>query len=292
MKRMLTLILTLMLIGIPALAACPAFTLDEFPKIDGSTATLPLSYALMQTSTGVDEATAKLNTHHNKTTESFYSLVNGEADLLLVYEPSQDAYDVAKDAGVELTILPIGLDAPVFLINDQNPISSLTKEQVVGIYSGQYTNWQQLGGEDLPIIAYQRVENSGSQVMVKAQVMKDVAMVDAPRELRPSEMGELIDCIAAYRNTANSIGYSVYFYVNNMYMQDGVKLLQIDGVAPTNETIADGSYPYCQPFYAVIRADEPESSPARQLMNWLTTDEGQTLVESCNYVSVVPAADR
>ena len=66
--------------------------------------------------------------------------------------------------------------------------------------------------------------------------------------------------------------------------EEGIKLLKIDGVMPSNETIANGEYPYCQPFYAVIRADEPEDSPARRLFDWLLTEEGQALVEQAGYV--------
>ena len=266
-------------------AACPQMSAADYPRVDGSTATLPLSYMLMQAATGVDEETAMASIVHSKTTASFYALTEGSADLLLVYEPSADAYQAAEDAGVALTIAPIGLDALVFLVNDGNPVDSLTHEQIVGIYSGQIANWQEVGGEDLPITAYQRVEDSGSQVMMKAQVMKDVEMMDAPTELRPGDMGELIDSIAAYRNTAEAIGYSVYYYVNNMYMQDGLKLLKVNGVEPTNETIASGEYPYRQAFYAVIRADAPEDSPARQLFDWLTTAEGKALIESAGYVA-------
>ena len=284
MKKIIALLLMLMCLNL-ALAECPKIAVEDYPTVDGSTATLPLSYLLMETATGVDEATAKLAISHNKTTESFYALVNGEADLLLVYEPSGDAWEFAEDQGVALEKQAIGWDAPVFLINDQNPVESLTQQQIVDIYAGRITNWSEVGGADLPIVAYQRVENSGSQVMMRAQVMKDVPMMDAPKALRTSEMGELVDAIASYRNTADAIGYSVYYYIDNMYMRQGIKLLAVDGVAPTNEAIASGAYPYRQPFYAVIRADAPADSPARQLYDFLATPEGRKLVADAGYVA-------
>lgn len=285
MKRIVCSLLVLMLLCAAALAECPKIDAADYPVVDGSTATLPLSYRLMEAATGVDEDAAKAAITHNKTTESFYALVDGSADLLLVYEPSQDAWDYAKKQDVQLDVQAIGYDAPVFLINDENPVESITHEQLVDIYSGKITNWSEVGGRDQEIVAYQRVENSGSQVMMKAQVMKDVPMMDAPKTLRTSEMGELVDAIASYRNTANSIGYSVYYYIDNMYMKEGIKLLAIDGVAPANETIANGEYPYRQPFYAVIRADAPADSPARKLYDWLSTEEGRALVESAGYVA-------
>ena len=283
-RKAVALILALMLAGC-ALAECPKVDVNDYPRVDGSTATLPLSYRLMEAATGVDEDAAKLAIRHNKTTESFYALVDGRTDLLLVYEPSQDAWDYAKEQGVALEVQAIGYDAPVFLINDGNPVESLTHDEIVGIYTGKITNWKDVGGDDTDIVAYQRVENSGSQVMMRAQVMQGAEMVDAPREFRTSEMGELVDAIASYRNTANSIGYSVYYYIDNMYMKEGIKLLKVNGVTPTNATIASGEYPYRQPFYAVIRADAPEDAPARQLYNWLATREGRQLVEDAEYVA-------
>ena len=287
MKKLtvLLVILSLALAALPALAQCPQIDPDDYPVVDGSTATLPLSYLLMQRATGVSEEQAMEILHASKTTESFYELIYGNADLLLVYEPSEDAWEAAEANGVELLVQPIGLDAPVFLINTGNPVDSLTQAQIVDLYAGRITNWSEVGGADLPIIAYQRIENSGSQVMVEAQVMKDVPMMEAPREFRPSEMGELIDVISSYKNTADSIGYSVYYYVHNMYMQEGIKLLSIDGVLPTNESIASGDYPYRQPFYAVIRADAAADSPARKLYDFLATEEGRALVEEAGYVA-------
>ena len=285
MKKWIAVMIALTLLVCVAHAECPKIDRADYPRVDGSTATLPLSYRLMEAAAGVDSQTAEALIRHNKTTESFYSLVDGRAELLLVYEPSQDAWDYAKEQGVELEVQSIGYDAPVFLINEGNPVESLTHDQIVGIYTGEITNWSQVGGDDLDIVAYQRVENSGSQVMMKAQVMQGVEMVDAPKEFRTSEMGELVDAIAAYRNTANAIGYSVYYYIDNMYMKEGIKLLKVNGVEPTNETIASGEYPYRQPFYAVIRADAPADSPARQLFDWLATPEGRQLVEDAGYVA-------
>ena len=190
MKKLIALLATLcLLLSAAALADCPHIDAADYPTLDGSTATLPLSYLLYQRATGLDEAAAKAAIQHNKTTQSFYNLVFGSADLLLVYEPSQDAWDLAAYEGTELEYKPIGLDAPVFLINDANPVESMTPQQVVDLYAGKITNWKEVGGEDLPIVAYQRIENSGSQVMVEAQVMKDVPMMDAPRRIPPRRNG-------------------------------------------------------------------------------------------------------
>lgn len=102
--------------------------------------------------------------------------------------------------------------------------------------------------------------------------------MEAPTELAPAEMGELIERLAEYNNAGNALGYSVFYYASYMYEKPGLKFLAVDGVAPTDETIADGSYPFLNDFYAVIRADEPAGSPARQIAEWLQTDEGKALI--------------
>ena len=287
MKRFLALLLALCLLGGFALGECPRFSLEEYPHVDGSTSMLPLSRALMMASTGVSAQEAELRISHSKTTLSFYALVSGEADLLLVARPAQEAFDYAEDMGVELEMRPIGVDALVFLTSDKNPVDSLTQQQAVGIYTGAITNWKEVGGADAEIVAYQRNETSGSQVMMENVVMDGQLMTDAPKEYRPSEMGALVDEVASYRNSADAIGYSVYYYVTEMYLREGVKLLAIDGVTPSNETIASGEYPYTQYNYAVIRKDEREDSPARQLFDFLTTPEGKALMAAQGYV---PAA--
>lgn len=78
--------------------------------------------------------------------------------------------------------------------------------------------------------------------------MKDLPLMEAPADRYPGEMGGLIDVLATYKNTANSLGYSVYYYAQNMYNLPDLKLLQVDGIAPTNETISDKSYPFINDF--------------------------------------------
>ena len=274
--------------GSLALAECPRFSEAEYPIVDGSTATLPLSRALYSASTGADETTAELAVSHSKTTQAFYQLLYGSADLLLVYEPAPEALQAFEAEGVEYEMEPIGKDALVFLINSENPVESLTQDQLVGIYSGEITNWSEVGGEDKEIIAYTRNESSGSQVMMEALCMKDTPMAEGPQTYQISEMEGLIREVASYRNTADAIGYSVYYYARNMYTEEGVKLAAVDGAEPSNQTIADGSYPYTQDFYAVIRADAPEGSPQRQLFDWLVTDEGRQLITDAGYVASLP----
>ena len=107
----------------------------------------------------------------------------------------------------------------------------------------------------------------------------------APTELAPADMGGLVDSIAEYNNSANAIGFSVYYYIDQMYSKPGLRLLAVDGVTPGNDTIADESYPLCNEFYAVVHADAAPDSPQRKVYDWLDTDEGRRCIEKAGYVA-------
>ena len=267
------------------------FTVEDFPKLDGSTACIPLMAQMMADTTGIDLEVAQSGISVSTTAyawENFGLYPDEEytARMLVVYEAPDYVKEELKEANAQLEQKPIGRDALVFIVNENNPVKSLTRQQLKDIYAGKITNWKEVGGADAEIVAYQRNETSGSQVMMENVVMDGQLMTDAPVEYRPSEMGALVDEVASYRNSADAIGYSLYYYVTEMYAREGVKLLAIDGVAPSNETIASGEYPYTQFNYAVIRADEPEGSPARQLFGFLATPEGKALMSAQGYVPV------
>lgn len=267
-------------------ASCPFFPAEDYPKVDGSTATLPLSYALFQAATGESEEKAMEVIRHEKTDTSYRNLAYGSCDLVLAYEPSDETREYIEEKA-NLQIKPIGRDALVFMVNTSNPVNSLTEEQLQAVYSGAITNWKELGGDDEEIVAFQRKQNSGSQTLMEKLCMKGIPMAEAPTYHYISSMGELLERVSSYDNQGNAIGYSVYFYARNMYSLPGLDFLSVDGVTPSNETIQNGSYPYVNEFYAAIRNDEPADSPARLLFDWLTSEEGQDLIADAGYVPVL-----
>lgn len=264
----------------------PRMSVNQYPRVDGSTATIPLSTALYQLVTDSSQEEALKNVSHTKTTNAYRRLIHGDVELVIAYEPSQTVYDDMADTGQDLIIKPIGKDALVFMANEGNPVTSLSSRELVGIYTGRYKNWSQVGGEQSEIIAFQRPENSGSQTLMEKLVMKGIPMGEAPKDRIIGEMGELIEEVASYNNEKNALGYSVYFYARNMYQKPGLRFMAVDGVMPDNETIKKGKYPYVNEFYAAVRSGEPHDSPAYKLFSWLTTEDGQALVESLGYVGM------
>lgn len=263
--------------------SCPKIGKEEFPKLNGSTATLGISQAIYRLASGASQKEAEAFIKHSKTTQSYLDLLsNWETDLVIAYEPGEDV----KQHMSEMMIKPIGRDALVFLANEKNPVKSLSGQQVTGIYSGELTSWKELGGGDRSIKAFARPENSGSQNLMEKLVMKGKPMAEGPKDFVVSEMGELLEKVSAYDNTGDALGYSVYYYVNHMYQKPELRFMAIDGVMPSNDTIRDKSYPYVSDFYAAIRKNEPKDSKAYQLFEWLTSENGQALVNGLGYVGI------
>lgn len=268
----------------PAEEDTPLLSAEVFPRMDGSTANLPLMAAVMAKTTGIDAAEAENAVSCTTTPMAWVNLAEGNCDLLLVYEAAEDTKALLEEIGTELEITPIGLDALVFIVNEQNPVQTMTQDQLRQVYTGQITNWKELGGEDLAITAFQRDPTSGSQSLFRKLLMPDQEPMEAPTEYTPSAMGELIEGLADYNNEGSALGYSVFYYASYMYAKPGLRFLAVDGVAPSDETIADQTYPLLNPFYVAIRADEPADSPARQLRDWLLTDEGRATIAEAGYI--------
>ena len=221
---------------------------------------------------------------HNGTHGSFVNLIEESTDLILVArEPYEDELDLAAANGVGLDVRPVARDAFVFIAHTDAPVDDLSIDNVRAIYSGEIISWDQVrpDGPDEIIRTYVRNTSSGSQQLMEELVMGDTPMVETSQELVLISMLQPINRLS---NDPLGIGYSVYFYAAHIFPAPGVRMLAIDGVAPSAETIADGSYPYVTDVYVVVRNGEPEDSSALLLRDWLLTDDGQEVVASSGYI--------
>ena len=260
------------------------FTLDTYPIVDGSTVTIPLSENMASKLLNMSLEEAQQHVLHNTTHQAYVNLIEGKADIIFVTGPSEEELQLAEESQMELEVIPIVKEGFVFLVNEENPVEDLTLEEIIKIYSGEITNWSEVGGDDVPIKAYQRPVNSGSQTGMLELVMKEVPLMEAPTELVVAMMGELIDAVAAYNNEPDAIGYSYYYYVTDMWGQKETKLLKVNEVYPEPKTISSEEYPITTSYYAVIRKDEPADSNVRKMIQWILSDEGQKVAEEAGYV--------
>ncbi len=247
--------------------------------MDGSTATVPLVKAVYKHLYGRDA-----ETYHSTTPDAYVKLIEGEADLILVTPPSAEDLVMARSEHVELEVIPIVREALIFINNVQNPVENLTERQLRDIYSGRVTNWKDVGGRDETILPFQRDLRSGSQTLFTQCLMRGEVPMPPEKALVTDSMGSLVDQVSAYNNAQGALGYSVHYYISRMYLSEQVRVLSVDGVAPTNQTIADGSYPLYTYYCAVLRKDTPSDDPARKLVAWLCGKEGQKVAASAGYV--------
>ena len=266
------------------------YTLENYPKVDASLATQPLATALIKDFTKQEIKEEDLN--YSNTHPAYVKLINDEVDLILVTEPSQEELELAAEKGVELEVIPVVKEGFVFYVNANNPVENLTTEQIQKIYTGEITNWKSLGGSDEKITAYQRPTNSGSQTGMLSLVMKDLKLMEAPKETLIETMSEIINLVSNYTNGKNAIGYSYYYYANTMFktidenVASNIKMLGINGIKPNNQTIQNSTYPFTTAYYIVLNKKDAPDSASRILANQFLSERGQKVAEETGYVPV------
>jgi len=284
-----------------------------FPAIDGSTVCIPMAAEFVWQFINIDtipnynlETVRFLN--FSTTPGAYDKIINGgtkdgaitkwiswgtwetyhfnkRPDIVLATFPSTDELSMASNAGIKLIIKPVCYDSFVFITHKDNPVESLTVEQIQDIYSGKITNWEDVGGKDLEIVAYQREPNSGSQTAMEEIVMRGISMIKPPMTQISMGMGMLIDAVAGYENNTMSLGYTYKYYIDRLYTSPDIKILKVDGVMPSEENIRNNSYAFITPYNAVIRSTDVDDVGGR-FLNWILSDEGQACITQAGYVSL------
>lgn len=246
----------------------------DLPVIDGAAALYPLCSSFVhalypEESVEFDgeNFTEDSKLQFTNTRGAYKSVVDGTADVIICVAPSKEQLAYAEEKGVVLKLEPIGKEAFVFLVNKDNPVSDLTEDEIRGIYSGKYTNWKQLGGNNKLISPLQRNEGSGSQT----------AMINF---MEGEEMKKDYDAFLG-----SAIGFSFRFYVEGIVEDGGVKMLSVNGIYPNKENIRNDSYPIVNELYAVYREDN-DNPNVKILVDWILSKEGQKIIEDTGYVGV------
>lgn len=260
------------------------------PKLDGATALYPV-YASFVQSVYPEGEYGTYFTSCTGTIAAYERLINREVDVIFAAAPSEAQLKAAEKAGIELHMTPIGKEAFVFFVNSENPVTGLSVEQIQGIYTGEITNWKELGGRFQRIRPFQRAQDSGSQSALE-RLMNGLPLMEPEEEDRIAGMGGIIRQVADYRNYKNAIGFSFRFYSTEMVKNEDIRLLALNGVEPTRETIQDESYPISSYFYAItaspVGTPPPEDTNPKiaALLDWILSPQGQEIVDRIGYVSL------
>ncbi len=188
---------------------------QNWPRLDGATAAYPIYASAFYALSVIPEDFHVWDYLDNsRTQEAYNKIVNGDADIIFVAQPS-DGQKRAEKSGVTLLYTPFAREAFVFIVNADNPVNSLTEQQVRDILVAQLPTGARLA-VTIRRSRRQRPEDSGSQTVMQSQVMKNVRMI-SPQETEVASMMEgMIKVVAEYRNTNNAIGYTFRYYATQM----------------------------------------------------------------------------
>ena len=216
------------------------------------------------------------------------ALINGTVDIANASRQIKaEEISEAQSKDIDPVEHIIARDAIAVIVNPHNPVRQLTLQQIADIYSGKYDNWQQVGGENRPIVRLSRETNSGTHVYFLETVLRlgekdNKTLFSTDTLLLASSEG----IINEVRQNPNAIGYDGLGYV-----PDDLKMIAIARAAgqayilPSIATVNDNSYPIARDLY-MYTAGQPEGAVAAYL-EWILSTEAQAIVAELGFVPVV-----
>jgi phosphate transport system substrate-binding protein len=220
------------------------------------------------------------------TVQGYDRLINGDVDIMIGARPSQDQKNHATMANEQIVTRPIGKEAFVFFTQASNPVDNLTSDQIRSIYHGDITSWKEVGGKNQKIVAFQRPENSGSQVAMK-WFMGDVPLADPKKVeiINVGPMGGIVTEVAQYNDEKGALGYTFKYFLTGLNQEKNVKILSVDGVYPTAENIKNGTYPATVSLVAATLASN-DKPYVKKMIDFMLSDDGQEIIEQTGYAGL------
>ena len=185
---------------------------------------------------------------------------------------SRDLKDAEKEAGMTGTVL--AYDGIAVIVNPENPVSDLSVETIAKIYTGEITNWSEVGGNDVEIVLIGREAGSGTR-----DGFESITDTEDACKYR-QELTSTGDVITTVSQNPGAIGYASVASV-----KDTVKALTVDGVAATEANIKDGSYVVQRPFVLVTKSDAKLSGAAQKFFDYITSADANEIIAAAGVVS-------
>jgi phosphate transport system substrate-binding protein len=219
----------------------------------------------------------------SQTHGAFMNLIDGNADIILTHRTISPDEKVHADS-VEVTLIetPIALDAFIFVVNKNNPVKSLTVNQVQKIYTGEITNWSQVGGNNASIKVFTRPRNSGSEEVLRELVMDGLEPADFPE----SAIGGMSQVFGEILNNVDGICYTFNNYkdLQARVPDSEVPKLAINGIFPNKNTVKNRLYPFISEVHVAIRSDLDHNTMAYKLYEWLQSESAKSTITECGFI--------
>lgn len=288
MKKLLCLVLSLLMISAVFAGCTDSGKEDPTTSTNGSSSTTDAPDALsgklvvngstsmekMMNALGekfmVENKDVSVEVQGSGSSEGITKAAEGTCDI---GTSSRALKDEEKTENADLVETTVAYDGIAVVVNSANPVTALTSEQIAKIFTGEITNWSEVGGNDAKIIVVLREAGSGTRDGFESTL--DIAD-KCVGEIEAKETGIVKSNVSSQEN---AIGYMSLGSVD-----DTLKALEVDGVAPTNETVVDGTYTISRPFVCVTKG-EPDGL-AKSFIDYILSDEGQAVVEQTGFVKI------
>ncbi len=267
MKKMITMMMVAVL-ALSLLAGCSSAKTTGSVATDGSTSMEKVIGGLgeaFQNDTGIS-----VTYNPTGSGSGIKAVQEGRCDIGL---SSRDLKDEEKAAGLTGTVL--AYDGIAIIVHPENPVADLSVDTIAKIYTGEITNWSEVGGSDVEIVLIGREAGSGTR-----DGFESITDTEDACQYR-QELTSTGDVITTVSQNPGAIGYASVASV-----KDTVKALTVDGVAPTEETIKDGSYVVQRPFVLVTKTGVELSDAAFKFFTYITSNDANEIISAAG---VVPA---
>ncbi|MDI3279805.1 MAG: phosphate ABC transporter substrate-binding protein [Bacillota bacterium] len=207
------------------------------------------------------------------------ALINGTTDIAQSSRPieEEERRRVQERRGKPVREFVVARDGITVYLNQHNPVEELTLAQLKAIFTGRIENWNEVGGPDAPVVLYGRENNSGTHLFFREHVLENENY--SPRVQPQAGTAAVVNAVAKDRN---GIGYGGLAYAHGVKALKVKKDAKSPAVAPSLETVKDGSYPISRNLYWYT-AGEPEPQ-VRRFLEWVLSPEGQKIVEEVGYI--------
>ena len=266
MKKMIIMMMTAVL-ALSMLAGCGSNEATGSVATDGSTSMEKVIGALgeaFQNDTGIS-----FTYNPTGSGSGIKAVQEGRCDIGL---SSRDLKDEEKSAGLNATVL--AYDGIAIIVHPTNPVADLSLETIAKIYTGEITNWSEVGGNNVEIVLIGREAGSGTR-----DGFESITDTEDACQYR-QELTSTGDVITTVAQNPGAIGYASVASV-----KDTVKALTVDGVAATEATIKDGSYVVQRPFVLVTKADSDLSEAAQKFFDYITSADANEIIAAAGVVS-------
>lgn len=257
-----------------AVTALPAMAEGKGLVLDGSTTVGPIAKSFAQYF--MKKYSCDVSVSESGSGNGAKGLINGTCDIGDMSRPMKDnEFAAAAAKGVQPVAHVIAYDGIAIAVNEANPVKAITMEQIQKVYTGEITNWKQLGGADAEIVVVGRDTSSGT-----FETFEDLVMKKQPVKGTAEVVGSNQAVSNRVKSTPNAIGYVGIGFLA------GLKALPVNGVVPTVKTVQSGEYPIARPLFMYTNGYPAMGSEIFRFVTLYLTEDGQQMVEEAGFVPV------